>query len=113
MYTATRLQEYLDEIRQQVCGRCVERPPGGPPCLPLGKRCGIELNLPAYIKAVHEADSKVIDPYIEHLHSDVCEHCVQKGCSGCPCPMEYLVGLLVQAVETVDGRHSEVVSSAP
>ncbi len=30
------LNEYLDEIRQEVCTRCMERPPGGPPCAPWG-----------------------------------------------------------------------------
>ena len=37
--------EYLAEIRKQVCSRCVERPPGGPPCAPLGKQCGVEMHL--------------------------------------------------------------------
>jgi len=109
MYTAARLQEYLDEIRRRVCARCIERPPGGPPCLPLGKKCGIELHLAEYVKAVHAARSNVIDPYLDNIHGDVCAHCDQKGCTGCPCPMEYLVGLLVQAVETVDERHPNAV----
>ena len=42
MITETELDEYQDEIRNVVCSRCVERPPGGPPCAPLGKECGIE-----------------------------------------------------------------------
>jgi hypothetical protein len=31
MLSDAELNEYLNEIRQQVCSRCVERPPGGPP----------------------------------------------------------------------------------
>ena len=32
MYEGTDLEEYLQEIREQVCVHCIERPPGGPPC---------------------------------------------------------------------------------
>ena len=32
MVAECELAEYLDEIRREVCSRCVERPPGGPPC---------------------------------------------------------------------------------
>ena len=53
MYSQQQLAEYMDEIRKDVCSRCIERPPGGPPCAPLGKRCGIELNLPQLIDAIH------------------------------------------------------------
>jgi hypothetical protein len=44
MLTGQDLAEYLGEIREQVCSRCPERPPGGTPCAPLGKDCGIELS---------------------------------------------------------------------
>src|SRR5262249_47776782 len=53
MLTKRELAEYLNEIRREVCSRCVERPPGGPPCAPLGKQCGIEMHLPELIDAVH------------------------------------------------------------
>jgi hypothetical protein len=46
MCAGVDLDEYKSEIREQVCARCIHRPPGGPPCEPLGKRCGIELDLP-------------------------------------------------------------------
>ena len=52
MYEGTELEEYLNEIRQQVCTHCIDRPPGGPPCAPLGKVCGIELNLERLVDAV-------------------------------------------------------------
>jgi hypothetical protein len=97
-------EEYLDEIRAQVCDRCVEKAPGGPPCAPMGKMCGIEMHLPAYVKAIHEVQSPFIEPYLDRLHQSVCSQCARKGCDGCPCPMDYLLVLLVQAVETVDQR---------
>ena len=55
MIAETDLHEYLDEIRQEVCSRCVERPLGGPPCGPLGKPCGVELHLAGLVEAVQGA----------------------------------------------------------
>jgi hypothetical protein len=107
MYTETELQEYLAEIRERVCSRCVERPPNGPPCAPQGKQCGVELHLPKFLEAIHEVDSPLIDPYLDNIHRRVCSQCLRRGCEGCPCPMDYLLVLLVEAVETVDGRRQQ------
>jgi hypothetical protein len=96
--------EYLDEIREQVCSRCVERPPGGPPCAPLGKDCGVELHLPALVKAIHEVRSDTIAPYLEHDRQQICANCAFLHSSICPCPMDYLLVLIVDAVEKVDER---------
>ena len=106
MYTETELAEYVTEIREQVCSRCIERPPGGPPCAPLGKECGIELHLPEYIEAIHGTDSLLIEPYLDKIHQNVCSHCFRRGQEGCPCPMDYLLVLLADAVETVDRRRA-------
>ena len=107
------LQEYLEEIRHQVCSRCIERPPGGPPCAPLGKRCGIELNLERLVEAVHAVGSKSLDPYIEVFHDHVCEHCANRTTSQCPCPLEYLLLLAVEAIETVDDRRRAAIDVEP
>jgi hypothetical protein len=107
MVTETKLNEYLDEIRKEVCSRCVERPPGGPPCAPLGKQCGVEMHLPQIIDAIHEVRSDWIAPYLENNRHRICETCALHHSSICPCPMDYLAVLLVQAVETVDQRHEE------
>jgi hypothetical protein len=104
MLTALELDEYREEIRRQVCTRCVERPPGGPPCAPLGKQCGIELHLPELIDAIHRIDSGSIVPYLANNRRLICEHCALHYHDECPCPMDYLAVLLVQAVETVDAR---------
>jgi hypothetical protein len=106
MLTEADLKEYLDEIRQEVCPRCVERPPGGPPCAPLGKQCGIELHLPRLIDAVHEQHSDLIWPYLANNRKKVCERCTFLHSAICPCPMDYLSVLLVEAVEAVDERRA-------
>jgi hypothetical protein len=102
--TAPAPTEYLDEIRKQVCAFCIERPPGGPPCAPLGKQCGIELHLPQLIDAIHEVHSPSIAPYLDHNREKICQKCAFLHSSICPCPMDYLAVLLVQAVEAVDER---------
>lgn len=104
MITELEFEEYLGEIRKQVCSRCVERPAGGPPCAPLGKDCGVELHLPALIDSIHEVHSGRIDPYLNHNRQTICEKCAFLHSSICPCPMDYLAVLLVDAVETVDAR---------
>jgi hypothetical protein len=106
MYTQPPLDEYLAEIREQVCRHCVDRPPGGPPCAPHGKLCGIELHLPEIVELAHATYSRVIDPYIDRFHADVCAHCAGRQTRHCPCPLEPLLMLAIEAVETVDARHS-------
>lgn len=109
--------EYLLELRTQVCDRCIERPEGGPPCAPLGKRCGIELHLPEFIDAVHAVndikavDDVRIDPYIDTLHKRVCEDCRESTTKHCPCPLKYLLLLAVEAIETVDERYKHAPPS--
>lgn len=107
MVSQNEQHEYLEEIRNQVCSHCIERPPGGPPCAPLGKNCGIELHLPQLIDSIHAVDSDRVDEYLEHDRKHICEQCRFLHSEICPCPMDYLKVLLVQAVETVDRRHEE------
>jgi hypothetical protein len=92
------LEEYLEEIRREVCTHCVERPPGGPPCAPLGKQCGIELHLPELIDVIYQVKSPSVVPYLLNHRHKVCEHCANLHCSCCPCPMDYLAVLLVSIV---------------
>lgn len=104
MYEGTDLQDYMAEIREQVCSHCIERPPGGPPCQPLGKRCGVEVNLRELVQAVHQEHSNWMEPYIKRFHEDVCAHCLNRPTSQCPCALDYLLLLAVEAIEAVDER---------
>lgn len=114
MYTDAEIKEYLEEIREQVCSRCIDRPPGGPPCAPLGKQCGVELYLPLFLDVIHHVDRPGIGPYVDHLRHRVCSQCINQNAEGfCLlraerlCALDYLFPLIVQAVETVDQRHVE------
>ena len=112
MKVEPELREYMDAIQEQVCSRCIEKPPGGPPCAPLGKRCGIEINLGPLVEAVHSERSNLMDPYIQHFHDDVCAHCVNRPTNQCPCPLEYLLELAVEAIESVDERRAGEITLA-
>ena len=103
--------DYLAELRTRVCSRCIERQPGAPPCAPLGKTCGIEAHLPAIVDICRTTDSALIDPYIDKLHDLICSNCERKDKAGCPCPLDYLLQLVVEAVETVERRRA--TSAAP
>lgn len=107
MLAEQELEEYLNEIREQVCSRCPERPPGGPPCAPLGKDCGVEMHLPQLIDSIHAVQSNLIDPYLARNRREICTHCAFLHSSICPCPMDYLSVLIVEAVEAVDQRHAQ------
>lgn len=107
MVPQAELPEYLEEIRQIVCSRCVERPEGGPPCMPLGKVCGVEQHLSSLVESIHHVQSNRIQPYLNQNHQEICEQCAFLHGSFCPCPMDSLAVLLVQAVETVDERRGQ------
>jgi hypothetical protein len=65
MSTAAELMEYSDELRNQVCSRCIERQPGNPPCSMHGRQCGIELHLPELIEICRRTDRSQMAPYID------------------------------------------------
>jgi hypothetical protein len=113
MLTELELAEYREEIRNHVCTRCVDRPAGGPPCEALGKRCGVEMHLPQLVHAIREVRSGSIAPYLEHNRATICRGCVLlHHPNACPCPMDYLAVLVVEAVENVDRRRSAAAVSA-
>jgi hypothetical protein len=107
MLAEAELSEYLDEIRKEVCSRCVERPPGGPPCGPLGKPCGVEMHLPQLIDAIREVHSVLIAPYLDNTRGKICTTCPFLHSSFCPCPMDELAVLVVEAIEAVDARRAK------
>jgi hypothetical protein len=105
MLAEGELAEYLAQIRTDVCSRCPERRPGGPPCAPLGKLCGVEMHLPELIASIRQVQSPLVGPYLDQNRSRICANCALLHSSNCPCPMDYMAVLLVGAVEAVDRRH--------
>ncbi|MBI3409010.1 MAG: hypothetical protein HY040_11740 [Planctomycetes bacterium] len=107
MFDDIETAEYLEEIRTNACSRCVEKPPGGPPCAPLGKRCGVEMHLSQLIGAIHDVHSDFLEDYLSHDRQEICEKCPYLHSDICPCPMDYLLALIVEAVESVDERRRQ------
>ena len=105
MVASPELSEYQEALREEVCRRCIERRPGAPPCGPFGKSCGIENHVQELVDICRQTNSRCIDPYIQKLHETVCETCESKDSPSCPCPLDYLMLLAVEAVENVQSRH--------
>jgi hypothetical protein len=105
--------EYLAELRVDVCSRCIERAPGTPPCGLRGKPCGIEVHVPKLVQICRSTDSALMDPYIEQLHAEICENCSNKDGPMCPCPLDYLLQLAVEAIERVESRRAERADADP
>ena len=112
MIAPIELPEYLVELRRQVCEHCIVRRPDTPPCDPKGLACGIERHLEKLIEICRSVDSSQIDPYVQRLHDDICADCEFRQTAVCPCPLDYLLPLAVQAVETVEFRRREL-NTAP
>jgi hypothetical protein len=112
MVSLAQSDEYLDEMRRQVCDHCIARRPGGPPCQPIGVGCGVEQHLEELISICRAVDSPLIDPYVERLHEEICGTCIYRDTANCPCPLDYLLPLAVGAVETVEERR-RVLANCP
>jgi carbon storage regulator CsrA len=106
MNAETELREYEEALRAEVCSRCIARLPGGPPCAPLGIGCGIERHLPELVAICRSTDSALIEPYIQKLHDTICSQCDYNDKPSCPCPLDYLLQLAVEAVEKVETRRA-------
>jgi hypothetical protein len=104
MLTSAEHEEYLAELRQHVCSRCIERGPNCPPCGPHDNPCGIEAHLPELVELCRTTDSVQMATYLDKLHEVICPTCDYKDTSACPCPLEYLLQLAVEAVEAVERR---------
>ena len=104
MIAALDLDEYLAELRDQVCSHCIVRRPGAPPCDAIGVGCGIEQHLEQIVRIVQAVDSSQIDPYSERMKDEICADCAYREEAVCPCPLKYLLPLAISAVETVEQR---------
>jgi hypothetical protein len=98
MFSEAELENYLEEIRQAVCKSCNDRPAGGPPCEPFGKRCAVELDLPLILQAIRETDSPSMACPVENIRRQLCT----RGEPGCSCPRDHVLMLLIQAVRATD-----------
>jgi hypothetical protein len=106
MSTPEDYSEYVSELRERVCSRCIARQPGSPPCAPRGIACGIELHVPKLVQLCRSTDSALMNTYIDRLHDEICADCQYRTAPVCPCPLDYLLELAVEAVEAVESRRA-------
>jgi hypothetical protein len=105
--------EYVTALRERVCSRCIARQPGTPPCAPHGVVCGIEIHVPKLVGICRSTDSDQMDTYINKLHDEICAECAYRTAPICPCPLDYLLELAVEAVEAVESRRAGRQPVAP
>ncbi|MFO0790787.1 MAG: hypothetical protein U0805_15125 [Pirellulales bacterium] len=98
------LADYRAQLRADVCSRCIERSSHVPQCGDAGGGCGIESHLAELVELCRTTDSARIDPYIDQLHGKICAYCDKQNAPCCPCPLDYLLALAIEAVETVERR---------
>lgn len=101
MESKNEYDDYRAELREAVCSRCIERQPDGPPCAPQGKACGIEQYVPELVEICRNTDSVQMEPYMQQLHDEICKNCAYRDGPTCPCPLDYLLPLAVEAIERV------------
>ena len=106
MDASNEFDEHVAALRAEVCSHCIERAPGSPPCGISGKGCGIEEHVPKLAAICRSTDSALMDPYIEKLHEEICAQCKYRDTPSCPCPLNYLLQLAVEAVEKVERRRA-------
>ncbi len=70
------------------------------------------MHLPQLIDAIHEVKNVSITPYLDHNRQKICQHCDLLHTDVCPCPLDYLAVLVVEAVETVDQRRQQQMEQA-
>ena len=97
-------QDYLADLRESVCSRCISRQPGCPPCAPHGQGCGIERHIGKLVEICRTTNSVQMEPYVQKLHDTICVDCQYRDKPVCPCPLDYLLQLAVESVERVQRR---------
>jgi hypothetical protein len=106
MESKDELDEYRTQLREDVCSRCIARLPNAPPCGLLGKGCGIERHLEALVNLCRTTESTLMEPYVARLHEEICPTCDLRDKPACPCPLDYLLQLAIEAVEKVERRRA-------
>ena len=99
--------EYLTAIREQVCRPCPERTSDTFPFAPACWQCGVEVQLPELVDAIHAAGDHLVEIDSLSHRPTVCAQCPHWADERCPCPVRALSPLLVQAVKGVDARREQ------
>jgi hypothetical protein len=64
--------------------------------------------LPKLVDSIHEVRRRGLQNFAVNAMCRVCQDCIALGNCGCPCPMDYLLPQVVEAVEAADQRVAQV-----
>ena len=128
MVSHERFDEYVKELRKEVCGRCDQTAPSGPPCTPLGWPFEIEIYLPESVALAHSPEPRPMYVQLAEFQEFVCESCARGGqlshcpisflspncprcpltsSTGCRCAPYRLLPLAIKVIRAVDARHDD------
>jgi len=110
-----RMQEYRQAIERRMRAVCPDRRDDGKCVPPEGRRCALELDLPAIVQAIRAVRSNRIDDYARSVRELVCEHCINRAeHADCyyrdrmQCCLDNFMAVVVDAIEEVDGRYASL-----
>jgi hypothetical protein len=113
-----RMDEYYDALKEKLAVACMDRAPDGTCVPPKGRQCALDMNLEQIVTAVKAIRSSDMDDYAREIRNVVCEQCVNQNEHGkcevrdaLDCCVNNLMSLVVDAIEEVDERHAEGMSS--
>jgi hypothetical protein len=108
-----RCQEYMDAIRQRVCGVCLDSRDDRS-CGLTGRTCAIEDHLPQLVRALSSVEGSArLEDYATAIRAQVCSVCRHQDAQGScelrnhgDCALDAYLSLVLDAVEEVNLRSS-------
>ena len=102
------LEFYWQAAQAKVCVHCVDRDAHGNCRLSGEEECGLKAYFPKIVEAILTVRDTKIEPYIDSLRRNVCEHCRHRSSDGMcsyrtrlDCGLDRYFPLVIEAVEEV------------
>lgn len=102
-------QEYLDEIRERICSKCVDGDGKGNCLISKNAECAVVRFFPQILEVVHSTYATSMEPYEAALRNKVCGACVHQSsdgtCSmrdGVDCSLDRYFPMIVQMIEELE-----------
>src|SRR5262245_55056943 len=105
-------QEYMDAIRERVCGVCLDSR-DDKSCGLTGRTCAVESHPPGLVQALSSVASARMEDYAAAIRSQVCSACQHQDAEGrcelrdgSDCALDAYLSLVLDAVEDVNLRRA-------
>lgn len=107
-------ERYLQEIRQRICLKCIDRTPSGICVTVTFDSCAINRFLPEIINVVLTTKGPALEAYVKELRENVCVRCEHQSPDGIcdtrddlECALDRYFPLVVEAILDVSGKPAE------